>query len=131
MSASASFSNDSYDASIAKINILSQIHNMVFLSYRFQYFSYLCIVMSQMFNKFRQWLGGLSFRTGVIMAAMCAVCYTVSFAQMLLPISVTAKGVLWTVFFGLAKTLQYTALLILGSAGIARIKMAFRRRKQI
>lgn len=87
--------------------------------------------MAQLFNRFRQWLGGLSFRTGVIVAGMCAACYVVSFAQMLLPISIAAKGVLWTIFFGLAKALQYTALLILGSAGIARLKMAFRRRKQI
>lgn len=87
--------------------------------------------MSQLFNRFRQWLGGLSFRTGVIVAGMCAASYIISFAQMMLPISVTAKGVLWTVFFGLAKALQYTALLILGSTGIARLKMAFQRRKQI
>lgn len=84
--------------------------------------------MSQIFYRLRLWLGGLSFRTGVILIILCGVSYAVSFAQMLLPISVAAKGVLWTIFFGLAKALQYTALLILGSTGIARLKMALKRR---
>lgn len=57
----------------------------------------------------------------------CSVCYAISFAQMLLPISVVAKGVLWVVFFGLAKTCQYAAILILGKAGIERLRRAFRR----
>ena len=85
--------------------------------------------MSQALAWLRQRLGALSFRTGVIVAAQCAVCYIVSFAQMLLPLSATAKGVLWAVFFGLAKTLQYTALLILGTTGVKRIKAAFKTQK--
>lgn len=83
--------------------------------------------MSQAFTQLKQRLGRLSFRTGIIIAAMCVVCYIVSFAQMLLPFSVEAKGVLWVVFFGLAKTFQYTAILILGSAGLARLKAKFKR----
>ncbi|MDE6328896.1 MAG: hypothetical protein K2L91_10255 [Duncaniella sp.] len=83
--------------------------------------------MSQILNRFRQWLGGLSFRTGLIVASLCAICYMLSFLQMLLPISATAKGILWAVFFGLAKTFQYSCLLILGSAGLARAKAMFRR----
>lgn len=71
----------------------------------------------------------LSFRTGVVVLALCLLCYAVSFAQMLLPISVTAKGVLWTVFFGLAKTFQYTALLILGKEGLTRVRQFFRGRQ--
>jgi phosphoglycolate phosphatase len=51
-----------------------------------------------------------------------------SFLQMLLPLSVTAKGVLWTIFFGLAKTAQYTALAILGTSGYQRLKRIFVRR---
>lgn len=47
---------------------------------------------------------------------------------MLLPISAVAKGVLWVVFFGLAKTCQYAAILILGKAGIDRLRRAFGRR---
>lgn len=78
--------------------------------------------------RLRRWLSGLSFRTGVIVAGLCALCYALSFAQILLPISVTAKSVVWTIFFGLAKALQYSALLILGKAGVARIRATFRRK---
>ena len=83
--------------------------------------------MSQIITKIKQRLAKLSFRTGVVVACVCAVCYAISFLQMLLPISVTAKGVIWFVFFGLAKALQYAALLIFGAAGIARFKAVFRR----
>lgn len=48
---------------------------------------------------------------------------------MLLPISTATKGVLWFIFFGLAKTTQYSGLLILGKAGIDRIKH-WRKKKQ-
>lgn len=50
------------------------------------------------------------------------ICYIVSFAQMLLPISATAKGVLWVVFFGLAKTFQYAGIAVLGVEGVKRVK---------
>ncbi len=73
-------------------------------------------------SKVKSWLSRLSFRTGLVVLACCVVCYVVSFAQMLLPISATAKGVLWFIFFGIAKTAQYSALAILGTAGIKRIK---------
>lgn len=75
----------------------------------------------------RQRLSSLSFRTGLIVAALCAVFYILSFAQMLLPLTAAAKGVLWAIFFGLAKVAQYTALLILGQAGIKRLKAIFRK----
>lgn len=80
-----------------------------------------------MIERVRGRLAALSFRTGLIVAGVCAVCYAVSFAQMLLPLSVSAKGVLWVVFFGLAKTAQYTAILILGKAGLERVRRYFRR----
>lgn len=73
------------------------------------------------------WLARLSFRTGVIVLAMCVPFYIISFAQMTLPISASAKGVLWFIFFGLAKTAQYGGLTILGAEGIKRLK-AYRRR---
>ena len=38
------------------------------------------------------------------------VFYILSFAQMALPISAAAKGVLWFVLFGMAKTTQYAGL---------------------
>jgi len=64
----------------------------------------------------------LSFRTGLVVLGVCVLCYALSFAQMLLPISVTAKGVLWTVLFGMAKACQYSALVILGKEWINRIR---------
>ncbi|MBJ2188056.1 MAG: hypothetical protein JFR41_05460 [Muribaculaceae bacterium] len=82
----------------------------------------------KVFDRLKSWLSRLSFRTGLVVAAICAVCYVISFAQMLLPISVTAKGVLWVIFFGLAKSAQYTALLILGKAGLTRLKTTLQRR---
>ena len=72
--------------------------------------------------KIKAWLASLSFRTGLCVGAFCILCYIISFAQMLLPISVSAKGTLLVVFFGLAKAAQYSALLILGKAGLERLK---------
>ena len=63
--------------------------------------------LKSIFAQVKRWLQSLSFRTGVIVLACCVPFYILSFAQMLLPISATAKGVLWTVLFGLAKTCQY------------------------
>jgi phosphoglycolate phosphatase len=78
-------------------------------------------------SKIKKWLSTLSFHTGLIVLIICAICYIISFAQMLLPISVTAKGTLWFIFFGLAKTAQYSALLILGKAGIEKIRERFKK----
>lgn len=72
--------------------------------------------------KIKNWLSGLSFRTGLIVLALSVPFYILSFAQMALPISTAAKGILWTVLFGLAKTAQYGGLTILGTTGITRIK---------
>lgn len=80
------------------------------------------------FNKVKRWLQSLSFRTGVIVLLCCIPFYILSFAQMLLPISVTAKGVLWTILFGLAKTCQYGGLTILGVEGYKRLKAKFRKK---
>lgn len=80
-------------------------------------------------HKVKSWLQSLSFRTGVIVLLCCIPFYILSFAQMLLPISAAAKGVLWTVLFGLAKTCQYGGLTILGVEGYKRLKSAFKREK--
>ena len=77
----------------------------------------------------RTWLQSLSFRTGVIVLLCCIPFYILSFAQMLLPISAAAKGILWTVLFGMAKTCQYGGLTILGVEGYKRLKDMFRRKK--
>ena len=74
-------------------------------------------------NKLKLWLSKLSFHTGVVFLLICVICYIISFAQMLLPISATIKGVLWFIFFGLAKTFQYGGLAVLGIDGIIRVKM--------
>ena len=77
----------------------------------------------------RTWLQSLSFRTGVIVLLCCIPFYILSFAQMLLPFSAAAKGILWTILFGMAKTCQYGGLTILGVEGYRRLKDMFRRKK--
>ena len=76
------------------------------------------------------WLKKLSFRTGVIVLVMCIPLYIISFAQMALPISSSAKGTLWVIFFGLAKTAQYGGLTILGAEGIKKIKAYWQKIKK-
>ncbi|WP_288278547.1 hypothetical protein [uncultured Prevotella sp.] len=81
----------------------------------------------QLFEDVRQWLRSLSFRTGVVVLLSCIPFYILSFAQMALPISAAAKGILWTVLFGLAKTCQYGGLTILGVEGYKRFKNMLKR----
>ena len=80
-------------------------------------------------EKVKRWLQSLSFRTGVIVLLCCIPFYILSFAQMLLPISAAAKGGLWTVLFGMAKTCQYGGLTILGVEGYNRLKNWIKRKK--
>ena len=82
----------------------------------------------RLWHRLKHWLQSLSFRTGVIVLLCCIPFYILSFAQMLLPISVTAKGILWTVLFGLAKTCQYGGLTILGVEGYKRLKTKLKRK---
>ena len=86
--------------------------------------------MKQLFKKIKLWLQSLSFRTGVMVLLCCIPFYILSFAQMLLPISAAAKGVLWTVLFGMAKTCQYGGITILGVDGYNRVKEYLRGRKK-
>lgn len=81
-------------------------------------------------ERIQAFLKRFSFRTGVVVLALCIPCYIISFAQMALPISAAAKGVLWFVFFGLAKTFQYGGLTILGVDGIKRVKDWWKARRQ-
>ena len=80
----------------------------------------------QILLQLKSQLAKLSFRTGLWVLAGCAVSYILAFV----PLSLTIKGVLWFIFFGLAKTLQYTALLILGKEGAHRIRDWWRERKR-
>jgi phosphoglycolate phosphatase len=66
----------------------------------------------------------LSFRTGVMVLVACAIFYILSFAQALLPISASAKSVLFIILFGMAKLTQYTGLAIVGVKGWRKIKMS-------
>lgn len=77
--------------------------------------------------KIKEFLRRLSFRTGMIVLALCVPFYILSFAQMVLPLSGYAKGVLWFVLFGLAKTFQYVGLTIVGVEGIKKLRRKFRR----
>lgn len=73
----------------------------------------------------KSWLQCLSFRTGVIVLALCIPFYILSFAQMALPakyLSIETKGILWVILFGMAKTCQYGGLTILGVEGYRRVK---------
>ncbi len=80
-------------------------------------------------KRIKAWLQSLSFRTGVIVLLCCIPFYILSFAQMALPISTEAKGVLWVVLFGLAKTCQYGGLTILGAEGVKRLRAWWRSRR--
>ena len=80
--------------------------------------------------KIKQLLQGLSFKTGVIILALCIPFYIISFAQMALSISTEMKGMLWFVFFGLAKTFQYGGLTILGVDDWKRLKAYFGKKKR-
>lgn len=75
----------------------------------------------------KRWLQRLSFKTGVIILVLCIPFYILSFAQMLLPISVSAKGLLWIIFFGLAKTCQYGGITIIGVEGYQRLRAKIKK----
>lgn len=84
----------------------------------------------RIWTKLSEKLSKLGFRTGVIILCICVVCYGISFLQFLLPISLTAKGILWFIFFGLAKATQYAGLLIIGVDGVKRLKQIFNRKQK-
>jgi phosphoglycolate phosphatase len=81
-------------------------------------------------DRLKNLLSKLSFRTGVIILISCVVFYILSFVQAFLPLSTSTKGVLFIVFFGLAKTTQYTGLAIVGVQGWQRIKAYIRLKRK-
>ena len=87
--------------------------------------------MKAYFRKVKEWLQGLSFRTGVMLLGACIICYVLSFSQAALPIGLAWKGALWVVFFGLAKTFQYGGLLIIGKEGLKRLISRLKIKKQV
>ena len=78
----------------------------------------------------KSYLQKLSFRTGVIVLLMCIPFYILSFVQVFFPVATATKGVLFTIFFGLAKSFQYGGIAILGKEGYKRVKGYFKRKKQ-
>lgn len=81
--------------------------------------------MKHFLSKIKSFLKRLSFRTGVIVLLMCVPFYIFSFLQMALSIDIKVKGILWVVFFGMAKTLQYTGITIIGANGVKKLKALF------
>lgn len=79
----------------------------------------------------KSYLQKLSFRTGVIVLLMCISFYILSFVQAFFPVSTATKGILFTVFFGLAKSFQYGGIAILGKEGYKRVKGYLKRKKQL
>ena len=79
----------------------------------------------------KSYLQKLSFRTGVIVLLMCIPFYILSFVQAFFPVSTATKGILFTVFFGLAKSFQYGGIAILGKEGYKRVKGYLKRKKQL
>ena len=79
------------------------------------------------FTSVRAWLSGLSFRTGVCVAVACIMFYALAFLCLALPFSYALRIGLWALFYGLAKTAQYSALLILGKAGVQKLKRLFKK----
>ncbi|MBR4267688.1 MAG: hypothetical protein IKQ46_16750 [Bacteroidales bacterium] len=84
-----------------------------------------------MIKKIKEFLQGLSFKTGVIVLSLCIPFYILSFYQATFDsLSAQTKGVLWVILFGLAKTFQYGGLTILGAEGIKRLKAKFKKNKK-
>lgn len=79
----------------------------------------------------KSYLQKLSFRTGVIVLLMCIPFYILSSVQVFFPVSTATKGILFTVFFGLAKSFQYGGIAILGKEGYKRVKGYLKRKKQL
>ena len=83
-------------------------------------------------SRIKNWLQGLSFRTGVIVMALCLPCYFISLGlPWLLDMDASKKGAMFVVFFGLAKTFQYAGLTILGKEGYRRLKAKLKGNKPV
>ena len=85
--------------------------------------------LTQLWYSIKRFLQSLSFRTGGMVLLSCVIFYLLSFVVLALPLSVGLRGVLWALFFGLAKSAQYGGLLILGAEGVKRVKRWFGRSK--
>ena len=95
--------------------------------------------MARALEAIKRQLSRLSYRTGVIVLALCIPCYAISFfpvmpwvkdLSVIAGMSAYAKWLWWVVWFGLAKTFQYGGITILGVDGYRRLKSHFKRKKQ-
>ncbi len=78
----------------------------------------------------KKFLRSLSPRVGIALLLLCVVCYVVSlwgFWRSDVPL--TDRGLRFVIFFGLAKTFQYSGLTILGVDGLKRIRAYFSSKK--
>ncbi|MBR6042044.1 MAG: hypothetical protein IKP37_05360 [Paludibacteraceae bacterium] len=80
-------------------------------------------------EKIKHFLSKFSFRTGGIVLALCVPCYILAFLPLLFQLDNKYRFALWFVFFGLAKTFQYTGLTIIGAEGLKRLKDWWKNRK--
>ncbi len=85
--------------------------------------------LTLLWGRAKQFLQGLSFRTGAIVLFSCVIFYLLSFGALAMPLPVGLRGALWALFFGLAKSAQYGGLLILGAEGVKKVKRWFGREK--
>ena len=84
----------------------------------------------ELFERFKQWLSRLSFRTGLIVFGAGIAFQLASFVPMLSDISAQLKGVIWFWMFGAGKAAQYSGLTIMGVEGIKGLRNYFKKRKE-
>lgn len=75
-----------------------------------------------MLERIKTFLKGLSMRTGIILLVVCLLLYAASAIQAFLPLDKSTKGILFIIFFGLAKVFQYSAIAVLGVKGWQKLK---------
>ena len=84
----------------------------------------------ELFERFKQWLSRLSFRTGVIVLVVGIALQLLSFVPMLFDISAKLKGIIWFWMFGAGKGAQYSGLTIMGVEGIKGLRKYLKKRKE-
>lgn len=89
-------------------------------------------------DRIKLWLSKLSFRTGVIVLALCVLSFAIAFLPIIPGIkdwslmswmNPYVKGIWWTTWWAIAHVFKYAGLTILGIEGYKRLKAFFKRRK--
>lgn len=90
-------------------------------------------------EKIKHWLSKLSFRTGVIVLALCVLFHIFAFLpiipwvedwSLLSWMNPYVKGVWFTAWIGIAHVFKYAGLAILGVDGYRRLKAFFKRKRK-